>query len=84
MNKDSYVYEVNLNNRKIKLTKNITVPYYFYDWWWQDWHKNNIEPPEDNKNCWHDWKEYVGFTERYWYCEKCDVKSKEDPNIKWK
>ena len=24
--------------------------------------------------CSHDWKEYIGFTERYNYCTKCDTK----------
>lgn len=26
------------------------------------------------RNCFHLWKEYVGFTEVYIYCEKCDKK----------
>jgi len=25
-------------------------------------------------HCWHNWKEYIGFTERYYYCTKCDEK----------
>ena len=33
-----------------------------------------------NKVCLHDWKEYTGFTDKYWYCEKCDAKSEENPN----
>lgn len=26
--------------------------------------------------CFHDWKDYIGFTERYKYCSKCDQKDK--------
>jgi hypothetical protein len=29
-----------------------------------------------NKHCFHEWKEYVGFTDKYDYCLKCDAKSK--------
>ncbi len=28
----------------------------------------------ENKACSHDWKEYVGFTQKYDYCTKCDEK----------
>lgn len=55
------------------------------NFWWENFEeekeqdKNTI--PSKDKNCWHDWKEYIGFTEKYWYCEKCDVKSKENPNL---
>lgn len=27
--------------------------------------------------CSHDWKEYIGFTERYNYCTKCDNKENQ-------
>lgn len=27
--------------------------------------------------CAHDWKEYIGFTERYNYCTKCDTKENQ-------
>jgi hypothetical protein len=27
--------------------------------------------------CSHDWKEYIGFTERYNYCTKCDTKENQ-------
>lgn len=54
--------------------------------WTDEWFNVNIIPSstDDKKNklCLHDWKEYIGFTERYWYCEKCDAKSEEDPNYK--
>lgn len=53
------------------------------NFWWEideeEKQKENNSPTKD-KNCWHEWKEYTGFTEKYWYCEKCDFKSKEDPN----
>ena len=50
---------------------------------WNEWVTNGIVPTnkeEKNKSCYHDWKEYIGFTEKYWYCEKCDAKSEENPN----
>lgn len=28
----------------------------------------------DIKSCIHDWTEYVGFTDIYLFCKKCDVK----------
>lgn len=28
----------------------------------------------DNLDCHHEWKEYIGFTQRYNYCVKCDKK----------
>ena len=33
--------------------------------------------------CFHDWKKYVGFTEVYFFCEKCDEKTPKEPNW-WK
>jgi hypothetical protein len=33
---------------------------------------------EQKKNCFHNWKKYVGFTEVYYYCEYCDEKSNND------
>lgn len=36
-------------------------------------------PKEDKNECYHLWKEYLGFTERYFYCIKCDKKEKEEP-----
>lgn len=32
-----------------------------------------------NSSCSHEWKEYIGFTDKYWFCTKCDKKSKEKP-----
>lgn len=29
------------------------------------------------KSCVHEWKEYIGFTERYNYCTKCDSKENQ-------
>lgn len=29
--------------------------------------------------CNHLWKEYLGFTEKYFYCTKCDKKESEKP-----
>lgn len=52
---------------------------------WNEW-INFPETPANkdaeptNKVCLHDWKEYTGFTDKYWYCEKCDAKSEENPN----
>jgi len=31
--------------------------------------------------CFHDWEKYVGFTEVYYYCKKCDEKSFEDRTL---
>lgn len=51
---------------------------------WNEWFHNgtpiNNKEEKKSSHCWHDWKEYTGFTEHYWYCEKCDEKSKENPN----
>jgi hypothetical protein len=57
------------------------------NFWWEtpdaekDENVNKDAEPTKTKNCFHDWKEYVGFTEKYWYCEKCDAKSEENPNL---
>jgi hypothetical protein len=32
-----------------------------------------------NSACSHEWKEYIGFTDKYWFCALCDKKSKEKP-----
>ncbi len=29
------------------------------------------------KECEHEWKQYVGFTETYTYCKKCDKKEEK-------
>jgi hypothetical protein len=53
------------------------------NFWWEipeDEQINKDAEPPKPKHCWHEWKEYIGFTERYWYCEKCDNKSQENPN----
>jgi hypothetical protein len=53
------------------------------NFWWEipeDEQINKDAEPPKPKHCWHQWKEYVGFTERYWYCEKCDNKSQENPD----
>ena len=46
----------------------------------------NMSEDEYNKacgktkpQCRHEWKEYRGFTEQYFYCTKCDRKEKEKP-----
>lgn len=26
--------------------------------------------------CYHEWKEYIGFTDKYYYCTKCNEKQK--------
>lgn len=45
--------------------------------------KTNKE--DQPKNCIHNWKKYVGFTETYYYCEHCDEKTNDDYNSskKW-
>jgi hypothetical protein len=41
--------------------------------------RDEIENKEEKKkNCFHNWKKYVGFTEVYYYCEYCDEKSNND------
>ena len=35
------------------------------------------QPEHYEIKCSHDWKEYIGFTERYNYCSKCDVKENQ-------
>lgn len=53
------------------------------NFWWEVNPEENVNKdaePTKTKNCWHDWKEYIGFTEKYWYCEKCDAKSEENPS----
>ena len=53
---------------------------------WNDWINiidipaNKDAEPTKDRPCLHEWKEYTGFTEQYWYCEKCDAKSEENPN----
>lgn len=52
---------------------------------WNEWFINSQLPnkkEEDKsiKSCFHEWIEYTGFTDHYWYCEKCDAKSEENPN----
>jgi hypothetical protein len=87
----TYVVSVELSSN-IK-DKNVNVLYdngvitsWISNFWWEtpaeekDEKANKDADPPKPKHCWHDWKEYLGFTERYWYCEKCDEKSKENPN----
>jgi hypothetical protein len=57
-----------------------------FEYDWDEWMRQSGYNPipdetQQTKSCFHDWKEYCGFTDKYWYCEKCDVKSKEDPNL---
>jgi len=33
----------------------------------------------DTPHCNHTWKEYLGFTDHYWFCIKCDKKVMEKP-----
>jgi len=37
------------------------------------------DPREDKNECLHLWKEYLGFTDHYFFCTKCDKKEKEEP-----
>lgn len=34
------------------------------------------DPVPDAPRCIHQWKEYIGFTDRYYYCTLCDEKNK--------
>lgn len=49
------------------------VLWFGYDDWSsdQDSHKGG-----NAKDCWHDYKEYIGIREHYMYCTKCDKKAK--------
>lgn len=84
------VYEIytKLPNDSVYEPENINA--WISNFWWEIDEKENDElikkdsEPKKTINCWHDWKEYVGFTEKYWYCEKCDNKSEEDPNYRIK
>lgn len=29
---------------------------------------------DKKKHCWHEWKKYIGFTEKYEFCIKCEEK----------
>lgn len=74
----------NLKDKKVNvLYDNGVITSWISNFWWEtqedDSANKDADPPKP-KHCWHDWKEYLGFTERYWYCEKCDEKSKENPN----
>jgi hypothetical protein len=56
-----------------------------FEYDWDEWiRQSSYNPTPDEstqtKSCFHEWKEYVGFIEHYWYCEKCDAKSEENPN----
>lgn len=45
------------------------------DSWWSlpfNGNNNNVDTNEDM--CYHDWKDYNGFTEVYKYCTKCEAK----------
>jgi hypothetical protein len=46
------------------------------EFWWVN---AQAEDLDDNKVCSHQWVEYLGFTEHYWFCKKCDKKSREKP-----
>ena len=77
----------NLEDKRINaLYSNGTITAWISNFWWdipedeKDENANKDAEPPKPKHCWHEWKEYIGFTERYWYCEKCDNKSKENPN----
>jgi hypothetical protein len=84
----TYVVTVSLSSsledKKINAVyRNGTITAWISNFWWEipeDEQINKDAEPPKPKHCWHQWKEYVGFTERYWYCEKCDSKSQENPN----
>ena len=40
-------------------------------------YKNNKYKKQEDVGCDHKWKQYVGFTETYWYCETCQFKTNE-------
>lgn len=41
------------------------------------WNKEAAKPLQNV--CMHDWVKYTGFTEVYFFCEKCDEKSEKEP-----
>jgi hypothetical protein len=47
----------------------------------EQWTKNLEEmrsnTPALSDKCDHEFKEYIGFTERYFYCKYCDAKSRD-------
>jgi hypothetical protein len=66
---------------KLKVDEGIYVfTYNFYDFVKKDNNSTTQLMTTDDVNeikCSHDWKEYIGFTERYKYCTKCDNKENQ-------
>lgn len=51
-----------------------------YGWLEDDYDDSEIITHILNDECKHNWKEYTGFTEHYWFCLRCDTKIEENPN----
>jgi hypothetical protein len=45
--------------------------------WQKDLEELYAKTPINPEVCDHEFKEYVGFTERYFFCCKCDAKSRD-------
>ena len=61
---------------KLKVDEGIYVfTYNLYDFVKKD--NNSTTQLMTEIKCSHDWKEYIGFTERYNYCTKCDSKDNQ-------
>lgn len=78
---DEYPFDYRLYTQRDK-DWTISFEYDWDEWIRQTSYNPMVEDPPKKKDCYHNWKEYIGFTEKYWYCETCDAKSKEDPNYK--
>lgn len=62
-----------MNDNKNNTNDQLELPMGMYDYYYDEYQKthNNSKTQEA---CWHTWKEYIGFTEKYKFCTKCDLK----------
>lgn len=67
-NDSNYIYYWNNNGEMIKASIDVGFPI------------DNVIIPwdEDDDSCKHDWKPYIGFTESFKYCIKCDERRELD------
>ena len=52
-------------------------PYYWSPSLGTDTPATKSPPAADTGTCWHNWQQYNGLTESYWYCTTCDAKKRE-------
>lgn len=51
------------------------LPKGLYDYYYEEYSTFDKEDKENKQiKCWHLWKKYVGFNEKYEFCDKCDLK----------